>query len=49
MITVEVQGHGRFVIHADKLNELLGWLRTNSMPVEANIHPLHGDDTLLNG
>jgi hypothetical protein len=49
MITVEVQGHGKFVIHADKLNELLMWLRNNSMPVEANIRPLHEDDTLLNG
>jgi hypothetical protein len=49
MITVNVQGHGSFVIHSDKLNELLHWLKTNSMPVEANIRPLKDDETLLNG
>jgi len=48
MITVEVKGHGSFVIHADKLNELLTWLQNNSMPVEVNTRALH-DDTLLNG
>lgn len=48
MITVDVQGHGSFVIHADKLNELIGWLKNNSMPVEVNIRKLHQNDTLLN-
>ena len=48
MITVEVQGHGSFVIHSDKLNELLQWLRTNSMPVEVNVRSLRDDQTLLN-
>lgn len=48
MITVNVQGHGSFVIHSDKLNDLLTWLQSNSMPVEVNISKLHGDDTLLN-
>ena len=49
MITVNVQGHGSFVIHATKLDELLKWLGENSMPVEVNRHNIHGDDTLLNG
>ena len=49
MITVEVQGHGSFVIASDKLNELLSWLTQNSMPVEVNIRRTQGDDTLLNG
>lgn len=49
MITVNVQGHGSFVISSDKLNELLQWLSTNSMPVEGNIRPLRDDETLLNG
>jgi len=48
MITVEVQGHGSFVIHSEKLNELLQWLRSNSMPVEVNTRSLHDDETLLN-
>jgi hypothetical protein len=49
MITVQVQGHGSFVIHNDKLNELLNWLTSNSMPVEVNVRPLNSDETLLNG
>lgn len=49
MVTVNVQGHGSFVIHADKLNELLKWLGANSMPVEINKHVLRDDETLLNG
>jgi len=49
MITVEVQSHGTFVIPNDKLNELLAWLTSNSMPVEVKVRKLHGDDTLLNG
>lgn len=49
MITVNVQGHGTYVIHSDKLNELMSWLASNSMPVEANIRPLRDkNDTLLN-
>ena len=48
MITVEVQGHGTYTIHRDKLNELMAWLAQNSMPVEVSIRKLHGDDTLLN-
>lgn len=49
MVTVNVQGHGSYVIHADRLNELLKWLSTNSMPVEVHKTNLNGDDTLLNG
>lgn len=49
MITVDIQGHGKFVIGSDKLNELLTWLRNNSMPVESNVRPLRDGDTLLNG
>jgi hypothetical protein len=48
MITVEVQGHGSFVVAANKLDELLRWLTQNSMPVEVNIRSLHDDETLLN-
>lgn len=48
MITVDVQGHGSFVIHADKLNELISWLKNNSMPVEVNVRKLNQNDTLLN-
>lgn len=49
MITVDVQGHGSFVIHNSKLNELLSWLESNSMPVEVNIRKTNPDETLLNG
>jgi len=47
MITVEVQGHGTFVIPADKINELIGWLSSNSTPMEGNSPDIEG--TLLNG
>lgn len=47
MITVNVQGHGSFVISSNKLNELIKWLSENSMPVEVNVRKLN-DDTLLN-
>ena len=48
MITINVTGHGNFVIHSDKLDELLLWLRNNSMSVESNTRPLRDDQTLLN-
>ena len=48
MITVNIQGHGAFVVHSSKLDDLLQWLRANSMPVETNTRPLHDGDTLLN-
>ena len=49
MITVDVQGHGSFVIAGDKLNELLAWLTKNSMPVEVNVRKMNDGETLLNG
>ncbi len=49
MITVDVQGHGSFVIDGNKLNELLDWLSRNSMPVEVNVRKLNEGDSLLNG
>ena len=49
MVTVDVQGHGSFVIHSDKLNELLQWLKNISMPVEVHVRPLNDNETLLNG
>jgi len=48
MVTVNIQGHGSFAIPANKLNELLTWLTTNSMPVEGSSNTRPGD-TLLNG
>jgi len=48
MITVNVQGHGSYVIHSDKLNDLLKWLASNSMPVEVSTRPLKNNETLLN-
>ena len=46
MITVNVTGHGSFVVDSGKLDELLTWLRNNSMPVEKS-QPGH-DGFLLN-
>jgi hypothetical protein len=48
MITVNIQGHGSYVIRSDKLDELLQWISTNSMPVESSNRPLGADETLLN-
>ena len=48
MITVEVQGQGKFVIHPEKLPELLRWLENNSMALEVSTRPLHKNQTLLN-
>jgi hypothetical protein len=47
MITVNVTGHGNYVIAPDKLDELLKWLANNSMPVEGVSHP-EGGKSLLN-
>ena len=47
MITVNVQGHGTFVVPSEKLDNLLTWLRQNSMPVESYT-PNNTDKTLLN-
>ncbi len=48
MVTVDVQGHGSFVIHSEKLGELLQWLTNNSMPVEQGSRPIKDGETLLN-
>lgn len=48
MITVEVQGQGKFVIHPEKLPELLKWLGNNSMALEGGARPLNKNQTLLN-
>jgi len=48
MITVEVQGFGSFTINAGKVNELLGWLKSNSMPLEAIRKPYGDDEVLIN-
>jgi len=48
MVTVQVLGHGSFAIQPEKLNELLTWLRNNSVSVESA--PSKGkNDILLNG
>lgn len=47
MITVNIQGHGTYVIPADKVDELIGWLSRNSTPMEGNMNDPEG--TLLNG
>lgn len=46
MITVNVTGHGNWVITPDKLNELISWLKNNSMPVESTT--ICQDKRLLN-
>lgn len=48
MITVEVQGQGKFVIHPEKLPELIRWLEDNSMALEVSSRPLNKNQTLLN-
>mgnify|MGYP003650509594 CR=1 FL=1 len=48
MITVEVQGHGSFIIPSSSLNELLQWLSANAMAKEANTRGLRDNETLLN-
>ena len=48
MITVEVQGQGKFVIHPEKLPELIKWLHSNSMPLEGGTRPLNKNQSLLN-
>ena len=47
MITVNVTGHGSWIINPDKLNELITWLRSNSVAVESNTTVDPGK-TLLN-
>ena len=49
MITVNIQGHGTFVIPSDKINELIGWLTSNSIKSEALDTSATNNGTLLNG
>lgn len=48
MITIEIQGQGKFTIPTSKLGELMNWITQNAMHVEGIKRPLHGDDILLN-
>lgn len=49
MVTITVQGHGTFTIDSLKLNELLTWLRTNSVNLESGNTQIDGDQVILNG
>lgn len=48
MITVNIQGHGTFIIPSDKINELISWLTSNSIKSEALDHDVDSNSTLLN-
>lgn len=48
MITVNIQGHGSYIIPTEKVNELLTWLTNNSTTIEST-NPIKPGDTLLNG
>lgn len=49
MITITIQGHGTFTIEPDKLNEILNWLRVNSVNLESGNTQINGDQVILNG
>jgi hypothetical protein len=50
MVTVQVLGHGSFAIRPEKINELLTWLKNNSVSVEsAPVKSKNDNDILLNG
>lgn len=49
MITINVQGHGTFTIEPGKLNEILTWLRKNSVNLESGNTQINGDQIILNG
>lgn len=49
MITITVQGHGTFTIESSKLNEILTWLRQNSVRLESGNTQIDGDQIILNG
>ena len=40
MITVQILGHGSYTISNEKVNELLTWLQSNSIPVESSSPPV---------
>lgn len=49
MVTVTIQGHGSFTIESGKLNELLLWLKQNSVTLESGNVQIDGDQVILNG
>ncbi len=49
MVTITIQGHGTFTINSGKLNELLKWLKENSVNLESGNTQVTGDNVILNG
>jgi hypothetical protein len=49
MVTITIQGHGTFTIESGKLNELLLWLKDNSVNLESGNTQITGDNVILNG
>ena len=49
MVTITIQGHGTFTIDSSKLNELLKWLKQNSVNLESGNTQITGDNVILNG
>ena len=49
MVTITVQGHGTFTVHSEKLNELLMWLKKNSVNLESGNTQISGDQVILIG
>ena len=49
MVTITIQGHGTFTIDSSKLNEILKWLKENSVNLEAGNTQVSGDQVILNG
>ncbi len=49
MVTITIQGHGTFTIESGKLNELLLWLKNNSVNLESGNTQITGDNVILNG
>jgi hypothetical protein len=47
MITVTVTGYGKYAVPGEKVDELIQWLRNNSMPTEG-ISTVPEGKTLLN-
>lgn len=49
MVTITIQGHGTYTIESGKLNELLVWLKNNSVTLESGNTQISGDQVILNG
>lgn len=49
MVTITIQGHGTYTIESGKLNELLMWLKSNSVTLESGNTEISGDQVILNG